>query len=401
MRIRRSGEEAAVSPSATPTTLLLHDGELADVCQLLGGLGLEFHERRGSPSREDARRAFDLVVSTPKRLLELDAGPAQPVRIAILEKDSKTLRAMLHRAGVDLIVRRPVHPAALRLLVLHSLYRGPEKRRSLRVSVGAPVRFRVGLRRRSAILADLSTTGCRLLSPFELECGRRVRLHVTREIADGRPFRIRGTVVRAGESEQRGVFALALAFDAHSAKVRDRLRAAVAAHSTGPAVLSQPGPAMPAPATTAPPRARPEPTPPGAAAAAPTDRRNGPRLAYERHVIALGVEAARVLLGCDISAGGMRIQPHPDVAVGDELRIALHVRAGEKPLAVNARVIRDDAERGLVLAFHDLDAAAESFLGRMAQFLPILAVRDEAGTAAGVVVSEILDHHSEPQAARA
>ena len=67
-----------------PVTLLLHDGELADVCQLLGGLGLEFQERRGSPSREDSRRALDLVVSTPKRLLELEPGPAQPVRIAIL-----------------------------------------------------------------------------------------------------------------------------------------------------------------------------------------------------------------------------------------------------------------------------------------------------------------------------
>jgi hypothetical protein len=380
-------------------TLLLHDGELADVCQLLGSLGLEFHERRGSPSREDARRAFDLVISTPKRLLELEPGPAQPVRIAILEKDSKTLRAMLHRAGVDLIVRRPAHPAALRLLVLHSLYRGPEKRRSLRVSVGAPVRFRVGLRRRSAILADLSTSGCRLLAPVEVECGRRVRLQVSREIADGRPFRIRGTVVRAGASEQRGLFALALAFDVHSAKVRDRLRAAVAAHSTGPAVLAQPS-AVPLPAPTAAAPAVPQ-APASPPAAAPADRRSGPRLAYERHVIALGVEAARVLLGCDISAGGMRIQPHPDVAVGDELRIALHVRAHEKPLTVNARVIRDDGERGLVLAFHDLDEAAEIYLRRMVNFLPILAVRDEAGTAAGVVVSEILEHHSEREAVRA
>jgi hypothetical protein len=391
-----------------PVTLLLHDGELADVCQLLGGLGLEFQERRGSPSREDSRRALDLVVSTPKRLLELEPGPAQPVRIAILEKDSKTLRAMLHRAGVDLIVRRPVHPAALRLLVLHSLYRGPEKRRSLRVSVGAPVRFRVGLRRRSAILADLSATGCRLLSPVELECGRRVRLNITREIAAGRPFRIRGTVVRAGASEQRGLFALALAFDAHGGKLGERLRTAVAAHSTGPAVLAEPAaPSLPeVPAALPPGQSEPRhpPAPPQSepsVAARPTDRRHGPRLAYERHVIALGVEAARVLLGCDISSGGMRIQPHPEVAVGDDLRIALHVRAGEKPLAVNARVIRDDGERGLVLAFHDLDAAAEAYLRRLAAFLPILAVRDDAGTAAGVVVSEILEHHSEPHAARA
>ena len=55
--------------------------------------------------------------------------------------DSKTLRRRLRDAGTDLIVRRPVHPAALRLLILHSLYRGPEKRRTNRVSVGATIQY--------------------------------------------------------------------------------------------------------------------------------------------------------------------------------------------------------------------------------------------------------------------
>ena len=32
------------------------------------------------------------------------------------------------------------------------------------------------------------------------------------------------------------------------------------------------------------------------------------------------------LCGRDISLGGMRVESHPDIAIGDELRIGLHVR---------------------------------------------------------------------------
>ena len=61
------------------------------------------------------------------------------LRIAILDGESRTVCALLRRSSFEMIVRRPVHPAALRLLLLHALYRGPEKRRTPRVSVGAPV----------------------------------------------------------------------------------------------------------------------------------------------------------------------------------------------------------------------------------------------------------------------
>ena len=63
---------------AVPTSLLVHDGELADVCALMGQLGLEFTERRGSPKPEDEARGWDLVVSTPRRLLELEVMASFP-----------------------------------------------------------------------------------------------------------------------------------------------------------------------------------------------------------------------------------------------------------------------------------------------------------------------------------
>ncbi len=389
---------------ATPTSLLVHDGELADVCELMGQLGLEFTERRGSPRPEDEVRSWDLVVSTPRRLLELEVGAtgSKPIRIAILDKDSKTLRSMLQRAGIDLIVRRPVHPAALRLLILHSLYRGPEKRRAPRVSVGAPVRYRAGLRRRSGIMADLSLSGCALLSTHPLECGQSLRLSIPAGLAGGRGFRLTGTVVRSGDSGLPGVASSAIAFRELRPKALDQLRSTVAAYTSGPAVLPEGEAVAPISSMVVP--------TPGHEAEAPEatrthlegqaletrarERRRTPRHQYDQHVIALGVEAARVLIGCDISLGGMRVDPHPDVSLGDELQIALHLRAREKPVVVRARVTRDDGEQGLVLQFCDLSQSSRAYLRRMVHFLPILAVREEGEEGAGIVVSEILEHRA-------
>jgi hypothetical protein len=385
-----------VEKPAILTSLLLHDGELADVCALMGQLGLEFTERRGSPKPEDETRGWDLVVSTPRRLLELEVGAtgSQPVRIAILDKDSNTLRSMLQRAGISLIVRRPVHPAALRLLLLHSLYRGPEKRRNLRVSVGAPVRYRAGLRRRSGIMADLSLTGCRLLSTHPVERGRSLRLSIPAELAGKKGFTLTGTVLRTGASELPGVTASAIAFRKLPPKVRDQLRSTVAAHITGPAMLPEGEVLAPLSSVAEAPEATPGEPAGRPAAAKPRERRRNPRLPYEEHVIALGVEAARVLIGCDISLEGMRVDSHPDLSVGDELQIALHVRAREKALVVRARVTRDDGEQGLVLQFSDLSQSSRAYLRSVVNFLPILAVREEGEEGAGIIISEILEHRA-------
>jgi hypothetical protein len=124
------------------------------------------------------------------------------------------------------------------------------------------------------------------------------------------------------------------------------------------------------------------------------ERRRNSRRQYDQHVIALGAEAVRVLIGCDISLGGMRVDPHPDVSVGDELQIALHVSAPEEPLVVRARVTRDDGEQGLVLRFYDLSESSQAYLRRMVDFLPILDVREEGKEGTGIIISEILGHRA-------
>ena len=175
------------------TLLMLHDGELADVKTLAESIGVQVIEGVAT----GAVAEWDVLVTSARYAKSEHLTGARPnaVRIAVLDRNSRTLRTLLRRSGVDLVVRRPVHPAALRLLLVHALYRGPE-RRTRRVAVGAPVRFRLGLLKRDGTLADLSMRGCLLLSRHHVRVGQGVVVWVPDPATDGRSFALRGSVVR-------------------------------------------------------------------------------------------------------------------------------------------------------------------------------------------------------------
>jgi len=381
-----------------PAVLLVHDGELSDLTRVVAGLGVDLHERLGAPTESERAWSWDLVVGTPRRLIELDGGPGQAgERIAVLAGDSRTARALVARTGIRRVVRLPVHPAALRLLVLHSLYRGPERRRMPRVGIGAAIRFRSGLRRRTAILVDLSRRGCRLLTTDAVPQGRRLSLAIPAEVAGGRPLSLMGVAGRVVETDPRmpGVQSMLILFEGASARDLRRLDEIVAAHAGSPAVcppdagvpLADPAAWPAGPATGAETEALPE-----LEVDEPTDdRRASPRLGFTDPVIALGDEAARVLLGRDLCAGGMRVDPHPDLRVCDEVRLALHLGVCPEPLLVRARVERDDGENGLVLVFHELGPDDRSELERVLSLLPVVEMPDSGEATGGLVVSEILD----------
>ena len=421
--------------TSTPVSLLLHDGELRDIRELMDELGLRFRERRGGASHEDRIRSWDLVVGTPRHLLELDWSRASqvPRRIAVVERDSKTLRSMLQRAGIDLVVRRPVHPASLRLLLLHTLYQGPEKRRTQRVTIGSRVMVRMGWRRRPAVLADLSLSGCRLLCAESPDENRKLKIALPGEITGGKPLKLTGRVLRCTDAEFPGVIAIAVSFGQRSKQETRRLSEVIVAHAGGPAKLAEHNnsvpvgpPALSSAASLPPPEpdrrkppedmpATPTPLPPsddepdlgaseshGASARGNDDndlhdtseRRSKVRHVYDRHVIALGIEATRVLIGRDISMGGMRVDPNPNVSIGDQIQLAIHVRARKQPLVIDATVARDDGLDGMVLQFQQLSTEAEQYLQQMIDFLPILVIRDENGEGTGIFISEILHHRS-------
>lgn len=387
-----------VAPMA-PNTLLYHDGELSDLRSLLGEIGTPYVERNGALDNEDRLQSWDLVIASPKRILDLGfAGQAKATQIAIVDRDSRTLRNSLRRHGIEIMVRRPVHPAALRAIVLHALYKGPEKRRNARVSVGAPVTYRTGWRTRPAVLADLSMGGFRLLVKRAADSGRSIRLNIPAEVSGSKAFSLKGRVLRCQRVEGDEHHMMVCFDDLKRAQI-DLLRKTFRAHTRGPAQFDgapapdamQSAPAEPGatPTDESEPKPRLAPKAPEAEPEAEaSDRRREARHHIDRRVIALGEEATRVLMGRDISFGGMRVNPNPLLRVGANVRLAIHVNGREIPLVVMARVHRDDGDRGVVLRFHQLDSSDTEILNEMLKSLPVLEAEDDFEN--GVIVSEIL-----------
>ena len=98
-----------------------------------------------------------------------------------------------------------------------------------------------------------------------------------------------------------------------------------------------------------------------------------------------------VLSGRDLSVGGMRIESHPDVEVGDRLRLAIYDACSREALIVNAEVAHDDGGRGLGLHFVDSDAGlAERVEAIVAKLPSVEALDTDEGEPHGVVMAQIL-----------
>jgi hypothetical protein len=394
---------------AEKTVLLVHDGELSDVCARLAEAGIPCEEALPDASSVDAFLGAALVISSPNYLLERQRrghiGVGQ--RMAILAGESKTARAMLTRGGIEWMVRRPVHPASLRLLVLHCLYSGPEKRRANRVTIGAMVGLRVGLRTDVVLLEEISERDCRLLLERRVATGKRVKVRIPPEIAGGKPLALKGRVVRTQTApEADGQTEVSLVFDALRPKEVVRVREIVANHEHGPAVLKDAArPKRPERRESRsviqigqreePVEPAAEPVPVSVEDPLHPERRSSARHVFERRVIAMGEQATRVLVGRDIALGGMRVNPSRALSLGDRLQIAVHVPDQETPLVLIAEVARDDGPDGLLLHFRGLSKVAESYLKEVLADLPGVSSGDDASSEESPrVITEILERRT-------
>lgn len=412
-----------------PSVLLLDDGELDDIQALLEEVGVPFARVRGGAIVDGTPPPSELLISTPRRIeavrrIGRGSDGTKPLRLVVVAEDSNTLRDQLRRDGFDYLVRRPVHPEALRLMLLRCLYRGEERRREPRVAVGFEVSFRTGLRTRRAVLADLSVRGCRLVSSAPIDSGRRIRVSVPEALETGDPVSITGHVLRVDrpkESDRAHLYNAAVLFDEMRGDAREVLELLIEDLAIGPATLrrgitpSQGSEALPenAPPHTEPPRA---PTAGAATATAedddaievnlqvdpprsdpglgdlPGDRRGLRRVTYANTVPAFGKRALRVLVGRDLSISGMRIEPMAGLDLGDRLHLAIYGDPGESPFLVWATVRRDDGPAGIALAFDELDETLGQRLECLVGSLPsVESLHDTEAQAMGTVVSEILE----------
>lgn len=397
LEISTAGEAASDEGEVTaehshPKILLLHDDELNDIRSLLREFSIPFVERNGNPTEVDRHTDWELIISSQKRLSSFeDAEPTKAEstkharRIAVIDNDSRTLRSMLRRMGVDFVVARPVHSAALRLLILHCVYRGPERRRQGRVSAGAKIQVRSGLLWRDAILADISLHGARVVCDKPVKMGSKMKLFFPSETGNAKGFSLSARSLRTAiATDPNQGHIIAVAFQGLSPAQGQRLRKVFETYRNGPARLD--GPSAPPPIAEQ----------PGQDSDDRIERRSAPRVEYEKHVVTVDDEATRVLLCRDISMGGMRVSPNDTLVPGDELLVAVHIRSRAEPLIVNARVTRDDGEKGLVLEFHDLSNESAEYLKKMVNLLPILGVKNvsDDGEEDGLIISEIVERRA-------
>ncbi len=371
---------AGLEPGYPPSVLLLDDGELADVRRLLEDLEIDFIHRRGTGIGEGLELPADLLITTARLAQSLprsarrrtapgEAGVA-PVRVVVTSEEATTLRQKLRRDGVDFLVRRPVYSEALRLIELRSVYRGPEKRGAVRVPIGSTIQVASeGAPPLDAVLIELSLSGGRFVSASSFEEGARIVLELaTRDARSGAPdpLRLEARVVRSAcetNGAGRGEWAVAVAFESLSDSASVSLAALVHSRAIG-SLAGHEG---------------------------CDERRRSPRRAFAERVASLDERARRALVGRDLSVGGMRVEPHPDLAVGDELRLAIYGFEARLPAIVTAVVVRDDGDAGLGLRFTAVPPEVARHLeGLVAHLPPIEPLAGGETGALGAVLSEIL-----------
>lgn len=109
----------------------------------------------------------------------------------------------LSRIGVAMVIRRPIHPRALRLLLLHEIYRGPERRGRKRILIGHPIRIKTGLFRPHATLLELSPTGARIELANPPKVGAKIRILIGKDLTKGKPIKLQAKVIRSIRASEK------------------------------------------------------------------------------------------------------------------------------------------------------------------------------------------------------
>jgi c-di-GMP-binding flagellar brake protein YcgR len=387
--------------TAPRSVLLIDNGELDAVATVLEQIGTDFERLGGDSIRSPLQHPERLLITSAVlahslriQRLVMGNGP-RATWIAFVAGESKTQKSMLQKSGFDFLVREPVHPAALRVLLQRALFRGEDARRAPRVACGHPVTYKTGFWRQKATLIDLSPRGCRLLTEKPVKEKSEITVQIPKELAAGRAFDLVGHAVRVVPAEREcgrsGEVVVGVRFAPLEGDLKTRLRAALAERVLGPAVLPSSVAVPPAGPVTARPKTGFSHAPDAADAGAPArPKRIHPRARYDKKITAMEGADAYMLLCRDLSAGGMRVEPVEGLAVGARVDLAIQVSAREEPFLVEAIVVRDDGEQGLALRFEWIAPESQARLQSLVANLPSIEALQEDARDQGTILAQRL-----------
>jgi hypothetical protein len=340
---------------------VLDDGELRDVRAALAAIGV-----RWADALEEAGSAeVPLLVTSAARaraLLDGSPAPRHHLHLVVAGPDDP-----VSGLACDFAIRQPVPTVVMRLLAERAGYEGPERRRTLRVAIGAPVEVRVGDAAREAILAQVSATGCGLVSGALFESGTRIQIRVPQDLTAPRSLALPGRVLGARRTTTADgeTWDVSVAFDALPLCDRVTLRALMAGQ---PIDFRPRGDA-------------------GIDEAGPTRR---PPLSPRRRRLAAATGGARIAIGRGLSPRGLRVERDPLLQDGDEVLLTLHGGADVPPVTLPAWVRAVDSESAhWFLAFGELEPGIADALARVQASVAAFAAEAGAPDAPDCLLAEI------------
>jgi hypothetical protein len=308
---------------------------------------------------------------------------------------------------------------------------GHERREDPRVTVGSPVEVDTDEQPTTAgidaepttILIDLSNRGCRLRTSYPVSIGDPVAFSIPSDVGeglgDGEPLSLRGHVRRLVHEPGAAERLLAIVFDSDLGEAtRTRLTSMINRWASGPSSMASAAAGADAPAipscqlpslpdltlddeTDPPVHAGSEvrvelrepapglPTAPESPVA--RERRRHPRGRFESSFLAETPTGPVVMIGRDLSAGGMRIERIEEFRPGDRFRLALHGPGPGEPFVVEAEVVRDEGPNGFALSFLHIEPETATALEKLVACLPdVESLEDGEAGSLGAILSEVL-----------
>jgi hypothetical protein len=386
----RAGVPLWSDDTMAPEALVIDDGELDDVVEILAELGVKT-ERQSPPGDTlpaNWIRPQRLLVVTARRALKLRLSLGTEsqtfLAISVAANEARMVCSAVRRLGYHYAVSRPIHPLAMSMLFRQTIFPDNESRVIPREVLGCSVDWWCSWgRKRPGVILDISQVGCQLLAHEAVPLGSVVKIRVPEGLARGRAMTLNGEVMWS--SLEAGGTRLGVAFGELSDRTAERLQDVLAL--PGPCSLKG-DPLLLDEEAIASERLRTK------SEKAFVERRLKIRAAMNQEVVALEHQTSRimhVLISSDLTVDGMRVEAHPSLSIGDQMDLALYENSEGDPLMLSALVARDDGRLGWWLRFVGVTPEAHTrILEALDRFPPVTRLDKPDPESGRVVIGQMI-----------